>query len=238
MGVVKTIGKTNKELNIKIVDIEKEIVQTQTENENIKALAKEKISSVKENYKSLQNELDRMIEENESLKSELLEQKCITAKVDEINNIKTEEHERTLEEIELLKSNLKEKEIQILKKNESISALEKQVGGFAFNLDRANEFEQKFKSLERDIEPQKCEIKTQKAIVKACGDEIKKFMIQLNHNEAKIQVLEETIKKNKLEKQVMQKELKVKDAEQSATKLTLKTWKHEHNLQVTHLKDL
>merc|ERR1712034_42393 len=160
-SVVKTVGEQNKELKIKMIEVENEIALVQTKNENFKALAKHRIKSVQDKNEQLTEKLKKSIEQNEKWKAYALEQKSIVEKTNEVSKIKNEEHENTLEEIELLKTKLKEKEAQINKKNESMDALEKRIGGLSFDLDLAKEFEKKFKSVEKDAERQKNKIKEQ-----------------------------------------------------------------------------
>merc|ERR1712034_236749 len=134
-SVVKTVGEQNEELKMKMIEMENEIAIVQTKNENFKALAKHKIKSVQDKNEQLEGKLMKSIEQNEKWKAYALEQKSIVEKTNEVNKIKNEEHENTLEEIELLKTKLKEKEAQINKKNESMDALEKRIGGLSFDLD-------------------------------------------------------------------------------------------------------
>merc|ERR1711925_59446 len=96
-------GEQNKELKLKIIEMENQIALVQIENENIKTSVREKY----EKFKKL---------------------KVYAQNADEANELKTEEYKKiyeeyqqNLEEMELLKSNLKEKEIQINSKNKSMS---------------------------------------------------------------------------------------------------------------------
>jgi hypothetical protein len=72
---VKEVGENNKELKIKIIEMENEITLLQTGNEKFKALAKQKVNSLREKNTQLSGELIKSIEQNEKYKADALEQK-------------------------------------------------------------------------------------------------------------------------------------------------------------------
>merc|ERR1711925_49061 len=135
---------------------EEEIVHVQTKANN-------KISDVQETNEKLEEILAKIKKQNTKLKAYALEQNNIAKKENEEKKIQAEENEKILKELENLTSNLKEKEIQIEKKNEENRALEIQKGDLAYKLSNLKEYEHKFLSLEKEIKPLKALIKHCKA---------------------------------------------------------------------------
>jgi protein subunit release factor A len=158
-SVVKAVGENNKALKMKIIEMEKEIV-------HIKTISNEEIASAREANKNLEETLTKVKEQNKKLKAYALEQKNIAKKENEQKKIQAEENQKILQEMESLTLNLKEREIQIEKKNEENRALEFQKGDLAYKLDYVKEYEQKFLSLEKEIKPLKAQIKYLQAEIK------------------------------------------------------------------------
>jgi len=229
-SAVKTVGENNQELKIKIIEMEKEITLLQTENEKFKALAKQKVNSIREKNTQLSEELIKSIEQNEKCKSDALEQK-------KLSKMKNEEHKKTFEEMELLKTKLKEKEVQINNKNISINALEKQIGGLSFDLNWAREFQQKVKSMEKDAERHKTEMKKQTADLKNYENSFNRMEVVLNIKNEELQDLKKMNNDKQATIQNVQKHLMIKDTLINAMKTKLKSRKQK-NWETTQINKL
>jgi len=230
-SAVKTVGENNQELKIKIIEMEKEITLLQTENEKFKALAKQKVKSIREKNTQLSEELIKSIEQNEKCKSDALEQK-------KLSKMKNKEHEKTFEEMELLKTKLKEKEVQINNKNISINSLEKQIGGLSFDLNWARE-QQKVKSIEKDAERHKTEIKKQTADLKNYENSFNRMEVVLNMKNQELQDLKKMNDDKQATIQNTQKHLMIKDTLINAmkTKLKSRTLKNRETTQIKKLPE-
>jgi len=158
-SAVKIVGEKNKELKMKIIEMEEEIIRVQTKKND-------EITSIQEKNEKLQEILAKIKEQNKKFKIYALEQNNIAKKANEQNKIQAEENQKILKQLENLTSNLKETKIQIEKKNEENRALEFHKGDLAYKLDHAKEFEQKFLSLEKEIKPLKAQIKCLQAEIK------------------------------------------------------------------------
>jgi len=233
-SVVKTLGEQNKELKMKIIKMENEAALVQTENEKLKTSVREK---------------------NEKLKKF----KVYAQKANEVNELKIEQckqtfkdYQQNLEEMELLKSNLKEKDIQINNKNESIGALGKQIGSLSYQLSMSEDLEKQFKSLEKDVERQRAQRKQKNENLKTCEDKVHKLEVllrprtQKNNDrivelELKIEFQQEQINtlQNKLH---MSEEFIQKQNEDIETNLQMthfnKMWKNEKKDMGEELNDL
>jgi hypothetical protein len=140
-SAVNTVGIKNKELKIKIIEMENEVSLAHAENEKLKTSLRGKIEAF------------RIL-------------KVYTQKANEANELKTEQYKKTfeeyqqnLQEMELLKLNLNKKEIQILNNNESIVALQKLNGCQSYQLSMVEEHEQQFKRLQKDAARSSAELK-------------------------------------------------------------------------------
>jgi len=170
-----------------------------------------------------------MGEQNKKLKAYALEQ----------NNIANKVNEQMHEDLENLTSNLKEKEIQITKKNEEKLALEYQKGDLAYKLSDAKEYEHKFLSLEKEVKPLKAEIKHLQASIQ---ESMKQWNIRTddaiiisNQHIADMHRLNQQIKNSDNDKVVF-KEIfkKFKRAKEEEINEMKKNWKNE--LEETQMK--
>jgi hypothetical protein len=206
-SAVKTVGEKNKELKIKIVETEKEISRVQTK-------AKNEIASTLEKYET------KSIEQNQKFKA-------YAEKANELNEMKNKEYEKALKEIEELKLNLKEKQIQIEKQNQEKRALECQKGDLAYKLSDASEFKQKFLSLEKETKPLKAQIKEWDEKVKHWEVQAGELQKILNKQIAKIQTLTQELNFCKMNREIdtsMFKEYKhAKEKELSSLELNWAT---------------
>merc|ERR1712034_260436 len=122
---------------------EKEIAFVREANDKLE----ETLTKIKEQNKKCKA---YALEQNQKCKAFVLERKNMTQKANELNKMKTKQHETALEEIQVLNLNLQKKTIQIEKQNEEKRALEYQKGDLAYKLSDAFEFKQKFLSLEKE----------------------------------------------------------------------------------------
>merc|ERR1712034_141782 len=105
-------------------------------------------------YEQMKSVVKTVGEKNKKLKIKIMEMEETIVRLqskinDEITSAR-EENQKMHEDLENLTSNLKEKEIQITKKNEEKLALEYQKGDLAYKLSHAKEYEHKFLSLEKE----------------------------------------------------------------------------------------
>merc|ERR1712034_43176 len=121
-SVVKMLSEKNKELKMQIVEQRKQFkIYVLKQKDNIKIA-------------------------NELMKTKTEEHEKALKDANEFNKLKTEEHEKVLEEMEKLKTNLNEKEKEIIN-------LVNQRGSLAYKLSHAKEFEQKFLDLKVETKP-------------------------------------------------------------------------------------
>jgi len=172
-SAVNTVGIKNKELKIKIIEMEIEVSLAHAENEKLKTSIRGKIEAF-----------------------EIL--KVYTQKANEVNESKTEQYKKTfeeyqqnLEEMELLKLNLNKKEIQILNNNESIVALQKLSGCQSYQLSMVEEHEQQFKRLQKDAARSSAELKQKTEKFAACENKICELEALLIKKNEKIYYLQQ-----------------------------------------------
>jgi len=171
-SVVNTVGVKNKELQMKINEMENEIALVHAQNEKLKTFVQEK----NEKFKKFKIYTES---QTEQYKKTLEEYQQNFEKMELQNSHLKEKDQQNLEKIELLKSNLKEKEIQMNNKNESVCALRKEIGCLSYQLSMIEDREQKYKSIEKDVERQKIEKKQKDENLKACEERVHELEILL-----------------------------------------------------------
>jgi len=190
-SAIKMVGEKNKELKMKIIEMQE---------------ANDEITSLRETREKLEKTLAKIKEQNKKLKAYALEQNNIAKKENEKNKIQAEENQKILKELESLTSNLKEEKIQIEKKNEEKRALEYQIGDLAYKLDHAKEYEQKYLSLGKEVNPLKVQIKYlqthTKESVKQWDIRNNQMEIIFNKHDSDISELNEELKNANNEKEV------------------------------------
>jgi len=239
-SVVKTVGEKNKELKIKIMEMEETIVRLQSK-------INDEITSAREANKKLEETFIKIKEQNKKLKAYALEQNNIANKVNEQNKIQGEENQKMHEDLENLTSNLKEKEIQITKKNEEKLALEYQKGDLAYKLSDAKEYEHKFLSLEKEAKVLKSQIKYDQEKIKQWNETSKQWELEtgalqiiFNRQLDEIQSLTQKLKscnnQNKIKRdekiQALTQELKLCNDENEMRKNTFKEYKNDKEMEM------
>jgi len=216
---IKKLGKTNKELKLKIMETEEESFRTKT-------TANDEIASLQKTNEKLKEILTKIKEQNKKFKVYALEQNNIAKKETEQNKIQAEENLKIANELKNLKSNLKDKEIQIEKTNEEKRALEYQKGDLSYKLNYAKENEQTLMSLAKEVEPLKAEIK----ILQAVSKETEKMQIILKKDISVMQKLNE-------ENQRLNKDLIIAKNENEVLKSVLRKFKHSKQDEIGKMKN-
>jgi chromosome segregation ATPase len=183
---------------MKVAEMEKEISHLNIQNKKIKTSAKEKINSAHSKFEDLQNKLNKITKKNEELEAIAVEEKNIAEK----DKIKENEYQKILEEIENLKFNLEQKEIQIAEQKKSIASLKDRENGLSYQLSIHKDYENQLPGLKKEIQKQKLESK--KKDEKFQEIESKQFAV--------LKSLKEKLKKSEFEVLGLQAELRVKDA--------------------------
>jgi len=224
---IKKLGKTNKELKLKIMETEEESFRTKT-------TANDEIASLQKTNEKLKEILTKIKEQNKKFKVYALEQNNIAKKESEQNKIQAEENLKILNELENLTSNLKEKEIQIEKKNEENRALEYQKGDLSYKLNHAIENEQILMSLAKEVDPLKAEIKLlqvlSKETIKQWDIRTEKMKIILNKNTSEMQTKNEEITK-------LNKELTIAKNDKEVFKSTFQKFKINKQSEIDKMKN-
>jgi len=256
--VVKTVGEKNKELKIKIMEMEETIVLLQSKTND-------EITSARETNKKLEETLIKIKEQNKKLKAYALEQNNIVNKANEQNQIQVEENQIQAQEnqkmiinLDNLTSNLKEKEIQITKKNEEKLALEYQKGDLSYKLSDAKEYKHKFLNLEKETKVLKAQNKYNQDKIKQWAETTKEWELEsnalqiiFNRQMDEIQTLTQKLKSCKNQKKItlneeiqsLTQELKFCNDENEARRDIFKEYKNEKEkemkqMQLNWIKDL
>jgi len=218
---IKEVGQYNKELKMKIGEMENEITALHIENEKVKTVAKEKFISVRVKYEDLQNKLNKITKKNEELETITLEQKDIAEK----NNIKEKEYQKVLKQVDILELDVEQKKIYIAEQKKSISNIEDKTNGLLYQLSIQQDYEKQIASLQKEIQKQKLETKKkddklrdieskQKIQIKTLNEKLTKMendiQFEMNAKDARIQNLTKAIEdgneaSKKEAKQYMQK---------------------------------
>jgi len=191
-SVVKMVGEKNKELKMKIIELEDELVRVNTKVNN-------KIFLTKQENKKLEETLTKIEKQNKKLKAYIIEQKNVTKKANEQKQNQDEKNQESLNQIETLILNIKKKEIQIEKKDKEKQALELYKGDLEYKLSNANEFKHKFVSLEKEVKPLKAQIKNYQGEIQKWGIKASDVEKMFNQQVAEIQILTQDLNSYNIE---------------------------------------